>query len=105
MNRRKFLAQAAGVVEAALCQGSFASGLGSLAGEPAVRIQLDTAQTLAIIPPNFMGLGYEISYLARPGVLSSQNTVYLHLVRTLGKQGVIRVGGNTSDYASYDAAG
>jgi hypothetical protein len=52
-----------------------------------------------------MGLGYEISSVARPGLLSAQNSVYVQLVRTLGARGVIRVGGNTSDYSSYSATG
>ena len=32
------------------------------------------------------------------------NRVYVQLVRTLGARGVIRIGGNTSDYAHYAAA-
>ena len=66
---------------------------------------LDPAQTLAAIPPDFMGLGYEISSVARPGLLGAQNAVYVQLVQTLGTHGVIRVGGNTSDYAFYSATG
>ncbi len=50
-----------------------------------------------------MGLGYEISSVARPGLLSATNAVYVQLVRTLGARGVIRIGGNTADYASYSA--
>lgn len=68
-----------------------------------VRIQLtlDVAKTVARIPPDFIGLGYEISSVARPGLLSPDNRTYVQLVRALGSQGVIRVGGNTSDYSSY----
>jgi len=69
--------------------------------ESVVRVKFNPSQTLAIIPTDFVGLGYEISSVARPGVLSSKNAVLVQLVQTLGKQGVIRVGGNTSDYASY----
>jgi hypothetical protein len=68
-------------------------------------VTLDPARTLAEIPTDFMGLGYEISSVARPGLLSAQNSVYVQLVRTLGTSGVIRVGGNTADYASYSATG
>jgi len=53
--------------------------------------------------PDFMGLGYEISSVARPGLMSAANLVYVQLVRTLGACGVIRIGGNTSDYAHYSA--
>jgi hypothetical protein len=48
-----------------------------------------------------MGLGYEISSVATPGLLSASNRVYVELVQQLGARGVIRVGGNTSDYSSF----
>jgi hypothetical protein len=105
MNRRTFLTRAVGLVSAAIAQSSFAGALQAVSSEPEVRVTLDPAQTLAVIPRNFMGLGYEISSVARPGLLSAQNSVYVQLVRTLGTHGVIRVGGNTSDYASYSATG
>ena len=106
MNRRDFLMQAvAGGVETVLCRGNFATALQTTSGKPRLVVKLDSAQTVATIPANFIGLGYEISSIARPGLLSSQNAVYLQLVRILGKQGVIRVGGNTSDYALYKETG
>jgi hypothetical protein len=105
MNRRKFLTQAVSLVSTALAQSSFASALRAISGGPEVRVTLDPAQTLAVIPPDFMGLGYEISSVARPGLLGSQNRVCVQLVRTLGTHGVVRVGGNTADYASYSATG
>jgi len=70
-----------------------------------VRVTVDPGETLAVIPSDFMGLGYEISSVARPGLLSAQTSVYVQLARTLGTHGVIRVGGNTADYASYSATG
>jgi hypothetical protein len=105
MNRRKFLMQAAGAVGAAIAQSGFAPALQAVPSGPEVRVTLDVAQTLAVIPPDFMGLGYEISSVARPGLLSAQDAVYVQLVQTLGTRGVIRVGGNTADYASYSATG
>ena len=57
------------------------------------------------LPANFTGLGYEISSVARKGLLDSHNTVYVEMVRSLGKSGVIRVGGNTSDFSRYAAGG
>ena len=72
MNRRKFLRQATGVVAAAIAQSSFAAGLQAASSGPELRVTLDPARTLAVIPPDFMGLGYEISSVARPGLLSAQ---------------------------------
>jgi hypothetical protein len=105
MDRRKFLTQAAGTVGAAMAQSGFAHAFEAVSSGPEARVTLDLAQTHAVIPPDFMGLGYEISSVARPGLLSAQNAVYVQLVQTLGKHGVIRVGGNTADYASYSETG
>jgi hypothetical protein len=105
MNRRTFLTQAVGFGAAAIAPSHFSRGLQVVSSEAEVRVTLDPARTLAAIPPDFMGLGYEISSVARPGLLSAQNSIYVQLVRTLGARGVIRVGGNTSDYSYYSATG
>jgi hypothetical protein len=100
MNRRKFIANsvlAAGAMAArSACAASAQNG-----NESAVLATVRADQPLNTIAPDFMGLGYEISSVARPGLLSGANSVYVQLVRTLGARGVIRIGGNTSDYASY----
>jgi Glycosyl hydrolase family 79 C-terminal beta domain len=70
-----------------------------------IGIRVAPEHVLRTIPPDFMGLGYEISSVAVPGLLSGDNRTYVRLVRNLGAQGVIRVGGNTSDFSSYDANG
>lgn len=58
-----------------------------------------------MIPRDFVGLGYEISSVATPDLLSDGDRTYVELVRTLSPEGVIRVGGNTSDDASFGANG
>ncbi len=73
------------------------------AGE--VTVHVDSGKSLGRIPDDFMGLGFEISSVAVPGLLSASNHAYVRLVRDLGRQGVIRIGGNTSDFATYDAHG
>ena len=99
MRRRDF------IQAAALITGSAALSLGNAARETVqAKLTVDVSQKIAAIPPDFMGLGYEISSVARPGLLSASNSVYVQLCRTLGSSGVIRVGGNTSDYASYSAS-
>ena len=76
-----------------------------------VTIAIDQTRGAGIIEPDYMGLGYEISSVAIPGLLSAKNTPYVQLVRNLGRnqfmdrRGVIRIGGNTSDYATYAANG
>ena len=70
-----------------------------------VSIRLNAERPLRRISPDFMGLGYEASSVAMPGLLSARNRSYVQLVRNLGRQGVIRVGGNVSDYSTYKADG
>jgi hypothetical protein len=57
------------------------------------------------IPPDYIGLGYEISSVSVPGLLAGKNAAYVQLTKNLGRSGVIRIGGNTSDFASYSANG
>lgn len=101
MKRRRFLQGAALAVGSVAARQALAVAGRSVPAAPSVRLTLDLSKTVAVIPSDFMGLGYEISSVARPGLLSQNNAVYVQLVRTLGPRGVIRVGGNTSDYSSY----
>lgn len=57
------------------------------------------------LPDNFIGLGYEMSSVARAGLLSASNHDYVRLVKGLGPQGVIRLGGIVADYSRYEANG
>jgi len=84
---------------------AYASAKENSVADGKVRVRVDLSRSVASIPPDFIGLGYEISSVARVGLLSPENKVYVQLVRTLGRNGVIRVGGNTADYASYSARG
>lgn len=82
--------------------GTAAASFGNVSRESQqARLTVGASRVIATIPPDFMGLGCEISSVARPGLLSGQNSTYVQLCRTLGSSGIIRVGGNTSDYASY----
>ena len=97
MNRRYFLANTA------LAAGATAFAVSARNDEQAFHVTVRTDQPLGGIAPDFMGLGYEISSVARPGLMDGANSVYVQLVHTLGARGVIRIGGNTSDYAHYTA--
>lgn len=105
LNRREFLAGS--VTSGALLCAKRGLGAASdrSSGPQPVRITVDARRKLGIIPADFIGLGYEISSVAIPGLLSAQNAAYVHLVRTLGSAGVIRIGGNTSDYSSFARKG
>jgi hypothetical protein len=70
-----------------------------------ISIRLNPQSPLSRIPADFMGLGYEALAVATPGLLSATNRTYVQLVRNLGRQGVIRIGGNVSDFSAYKADG
>jgi len=57
------------------------------------------------IPANFIGLGYEMSSVAPLGLLSTSNRRYVNLIKGLGPQGVLRVGGIVANYTRYEPEG
>jgi hypothetical protein len=101
MNRRQFIEGFVGLFSLPL--GDPAPGLAQPATTKTIRITIDTRRKQGRIPDDFTGLGYEISSVAIPGLLSDKNRAYVQLVRGLGANGVIRVGGITSDSASFAA--
>ena len=102
MNRRKFLRQAGCLAGLTLREQILRAQINNLSTAGPIDVSLDPRQALDQIPSNFLGLGYETSSLARSGLLSGDNSVYVQMVRTLGARGVIRIGGNTSDYAAFN---
>ena len=69
------------------------------------RVHIQPQSRLARIPPDFMGLGYEVSSVSERGLFSATNRAYVQFIRTLSPAGVLRIGGNTSDYASWSPGG
>jgi len=99
MNRRQLIEGLVGLFGRQL--GYPAAGLAQPATTKTIRVTIDTRRKQGRIPDDFTGLGYEISSVAMPGLLSDKNRAYVQLVRGLGTNGVVRVGGITSDSASY----
>lgn len=103
MDRRKFIISSA--CFAALGRREYAAPT-KVSGQPrSLSLRVDPSKTLGPIAPDFVGLGYEISSVARPGLLSARNSTYIQYVNSLGTSGVVRVGGNTSDYSRYSKDG
>jgi hypothetical protein len=101
LNRRAFISRLLKAPVAMLPVRSLAQAkLGN-----SVRVQVRPQTRLGRIPPDFMGLGYEISSVSQRGLLTGSNRAYVQFVRSLGPAGVIRIGGNTSDYASWSPDG
>ncbi len=66
--------------------------------QPFVRV---TSQEIAMVPREFMGLSYESSQLSHPQFFCAANHDLIQFFRTLGDQGVLRIGGNMSQYTYW----
>jgi hypothetical protein len=66
-----------------------------------VRLILRPDQLGNKIGDNFTGLSYESAQLGNPNFFSSENTELAGFMRTLGPSGVLRIGGNTSEYCYW----
>ena len=100
MDRREFVINslALGTCVAAHCARAQTS-----AEATPLAVLVHTDKPLATIAPDFLGLGFEVSSVARLGVMNRAARVHVELIRTLSRHGIIRIGGNTSDYAHYAA--
>jgi hypothetical protein len=104
MNRRKFLIGSAGVLATSVV---FRRALGQgappgVAADPANasvagRLSIAPGSPSHLVPENFTGLSYELAQLTDPGFFAAGNRELVALFRLLSPQGVLRVGGNSSE--------
>jgi hypothetical protein len=93
MLRRNFLT---GITSAAL--GVRMPGLARAQDPADLRISIDAAATGGPhVPQDFIGLSYESAILADEDYVAPDNTSLIGLIRRLGRAGVLRIGGNTSE--------
>jgi hypothetical protein len=88
------------VLKGLLGTAVLASSRGLLAQrvEPVVRI---TGEEISRIPDDFTGLSYESSQLAHPRFFSADNHMLMQFFRTLNPRGVLRLGGNMSEFTRW----
>jgi hypothetical protein len=68
-------------------------------------LAIDESQAVATVPANFTGLSYESAQLAHPDFFSPSNERLVTFMRTLGARGVLRIGGNTSEFTVWSPQG
>lgn len=61
-------------------------------------------QTVFTLPLDFAGLSYESAQLANPAFFASSDKQLVQLLRELSPNGVLRIGGGTSEYTTYSDA-
>jgi hypothetical protein len=70
-------------------------------GPVAVALTLPTEALGAKMPADFVGLSYEIQQLTDPKFFSLANTGLIRAFRQLSAHGVLRLGGNTSEFGYW----
>jgi len=102
MNRRIFLGTSALASGAAMCGRM---GFAQAASSVSLRLKLDPHKRGNPIPEDFTGLSYESAQLGDPDFFSPDNAELVGFIRRLGRLGVLRIGGNTSEYCDWAPEG
>lgn len=98
MRRREFLQLSVLASGASFCK---AYGLDAVSQTTSLRLTIDPHTTGHTISADFTGLSYESAQLGDPTFFSPDNAELAGLVRRLGRRGVLRIGGNTSEYCYW----
>jgi hypothetical protein len=93
MDRRRFLTATASATTLAF---PAVRALAQASSAPAT-LTLHAEQSGPTLPANYIGLSYEIEQLSDPSFFSPANTGLIEQFRALSSNGVLRLGGNTSD--------
>lgn len=102
MDRRAFVRSSALVSGAVVCgRRSWSQAASSVS----LRLKLDRHKRGNPIPADFTGLSYETSQLNDPDFFSPDNAELVGFIRRLGRSGVLRIGGNSSEYADWSPEG
>ncbi|MGA8938087.1 MAG: hypothetical protein WB439_02875 [Acidobacteriaceae bacterium] len=91
MDRRRFLLASAATAALPSLQAI------AHAATTTATLKLHSGEPGPRIPENFIGLSYETNELTNPSFFSLDNTGLIHQFRELSFNGVLRIGGNTSD--------
>jgi len=94
ITRRRFLGTAACTMAAARLYAQ---------GQSKVRVALSIPREASgpHMPIDFVGLSYEVQQLADPSFFSAQNSGLIREFKALSSTGVLRLGGNTSEFAYW----
>jgi hypothetical protein len=92
INRRAFLTTAALSLAATRLHSQNRMG-------PQVTLKVSTEATGPHMPADFVGLSYEVQQLADPTFFAASNLGLIRQFQALAPRGVLRLGGNTSEFA------
>jgi hypothetical protein len=98
MQRRSFLRRA-GAVAIACVRPRFL--VAEETPQISAKLTIDDRESRAPIPADFMGLSYESAQLANPVFFAAENSGLIALFRELARDGVLRLGGGTSEFTAF----
>jgi hypothetical protein len=101
MNRREFLRDAGASAATISCASRHLLRAQDSSEPISATLTIDKSATLATVPEDFIGLSYESAQLANPAFFSAENAALIALFRELGDQGVLRLGGGTSEFTAF----
>lgn len=100
MNRKEFLYRiGAGAMALRFAGNALASSTPQDA-----ELTISSTTTSGPVPVTYTGLSYELAQLTEPDFFSAENHDLVAYFRLLSKQGVLRLGGNTSEFCWFRAA-
>src|SRR3569833_2375216 len=102
LNRREFLISAAAGIGACVLPGQIWADAGTAGGH--ARLSIHPESKLTSIPAGFAGLSYEANQLARTDLFNKSITALIEYFRRLGRRGVLRIGGNSSEFTVWNPA-
>lgn len=70
-----------------------------------VLLSIRRDRVIGQMPANFTGLSYEAAQLGNPNFFSPSNADLISLVKRLGARGILRIGGNTSEFTTWTPNG
>jgi hypothetical protein len=94
LTRRRFLSTSALALAATRLRAQNSSAVQAT-------LKLPTEAEGAQMPADFVGLSYEVQQLTDPGFFSAANQGLVEQFRKLSSKGVLRLGGNTSEFAYW----
>src|SRR5947209_138760 len=95
MNRRRFLAAAIASATAMRLRAQSAAQ---------VTLTIPAEATGPHMPEDYIGLSYEVQQLVEPTFFSANNTGLIREFKALSPHGVLRLGGNTSEFEWWKPA-
>ena len=99
ISRRAFIASASLSAAAITLKASGAQ----TAAPTSVTLKIPARATGPHIPADFIGLSYEVRELTNPSFFSASNVALIRQFRALSSHGVLRLGGNSSEFGWWKA--